>query len=69
MKASPPAKRFWDNVPPHVRLEILNKVWCVGCRKAGGIAIETMSVKNGHLIIKGHCLTCQGPVARLVESW
>ena len=68
MDTTPQAKKFWENVPPEVRVKILNSVWCVAWCKSGGFNLSGMSVKKGNLILEGTCIACGGPVGRLIEG-
>ncbi len=63
------AREFWANLPGPLQIKLLNNVWCGGsCMGNTGVAIESMSVKHGDLIIKGKCTKCGSEVARLVEG-
>ena len=68
MKQTPLAKKFWDSIPGHIQVKILNNVWCSTCQKGSSIAVKTMKIEKGDLIIHGKCTKCNGEVARLVEG-
>ena len=68
MKQTPAAKKIWNDIPGPIQMKLLNNVWCSSCRDVGGIAIETMNVEKGDLIIRGKCTKCNSAVARLIEG-
>ena len=68
MKQTFSAKNFWDNIPGATQVKLLNNVWCSTCRDVTGVAVETMSVEKGDLIINGKCTKCSNAVARLIEG-
>jgi hypothetical protein len=67
MKQSVKAKKLWETIPHEVRVKVLNNVWCRSCGTVG-IVIHEMNVKDGNLILRGKCIKCSGPVARLIET-
>lgn len=68
MKITPMAKRSWDKIPAEFKMKILNNVWCGECRTSVNIDAKKMSIDEGMLVIEGVCMTCKGPVCRVVEK-
>jgi hypothetical protein len=62
------AKTQWDGIATIFQEKIINNVWCPHCgtkttiTKFGG----TMLMKS--LILRGFCITCDKPVARVLEG-
>jgi hypothetical protein len=69
LNQSTEAKEFWANIPGPLQVKLLNNVWCGGsCMGNTGVAVESMSVERGDLIIRGKCTKCGSDVARLIEG-
>lgn len=68
MKQTPAAKQFWNTIAGPIQVKLLNNVWCGDCRDVSSVAVETMNIEKGDLIIKGKCTKCNGAVARLIEG-
>ncbi len=66
--ADDPAVRLWARVPDYGKRLILKNVWCSKCRTGVTIVDYTGSIISGDLLLSGKCSTCQGDVARVVES-
>ena len=64
---TPQARRRWEAIPGDIRMQILNNVWCVGCRNTTGIGEVSGKIEKGMLVLKGVCTKCGGEVARVVE--
>ncbi len=47
---------------------LLNNVWCVACRKTTTIVRFTGKMERGDIVLQGHRIRCDGPVARVVEG-
>jgi len=62
------AKQFWNNIPGPIQVKLLNNFWCSSCRNVTGVVVETMTVENGDLVIKGKCTKCNNSIARLIEG-
>ena len=65
---TPEAKKFWESIPPNIRVKLLNNVYCAHCQNTRGVGNAKMNIEKGDLIIKGMCTTCGGEVCRLVEG-
>lgn len=63
-----PAQKFWDKIPPEVRIKILNEVWCGNCKMAITMHNIMGNVEIGDLVLRGNCDRCGGSVARLIEG-
>ncbi len=68
MKGTPKAVAVWERIPPHFRVKLLNNAYCTHCRGVTSIADSSVGMVDKCLLIKGICVTCHGPVARLVEN-
>lgn len=68
MEVSPKAKKIWDKIPQHVRVKLLNNVWCTSCCEMRGIGHVKGEVSGGDLVLRGVCTKCGGDVARVIES-
>lgn len=58
---TPKAKKFWDLIPSNAKIKILNNVFCMNCISTVGtvsIAVTSMKVEKGNLIISGNCTKC-----------
>lgn len=64
---TPPARKFWDNLPSRILEEILETVWCGKCRKGTPMQVRTGKIEGGCLILQGTCKICGGKVGRVVE--
>lgn len=64
---TPRAARLWTELGARPQTLLLNNVWCVTCRKQTTIVRFTGKVERGNLVLEGHCIQCDGPVARLIE--
>ena len=62
------AKTMWDSIPLQAQERILKNVWCTRCVGATTITNFKGSVEHGDLVLRGSCVTCGGPVARLIEG-
>ena len=62
------AKTMWDSIPRQAQERILKNVWCTRCVGATTITNFKGGVEHGDLVLRGSCVTCRGPVARLIES-
>lgn len=62
------AKTQWSNIPSIFQEKIINNVWCPHC------GTKTIMVKFGGstltkaLILRGFCITCDKPVARVLDG-
>ena len=61
------ARERWNKIPKWAQLRILENVWCVECRSAVSIILETTEMQQDDLILRGKCKTCGHEVCRLVE--
>jgi len=62
------AKAMWDAIPQQAQEQLLKNVWCAHCKGATTITDFTGKMEKGNLILRGHCITCGGNVARLIEG-
>jgi hypothetical protein len=67
MKETKSAKDEWEKIPSEVKMKLLNNVYCVSCKKMVNINIEEMKTDKFGLVLKGTCMNCHGPVARVIE--
>lgn len=63
-----PAARAWARVPAHLKIRLLNNVWCGHCRGTCSIAVSSGTITRGDLLLQGTCTKCGGPVARVIEN-
>ncbi len=63
-----PAESLWNAIETHVRVRLLNNVWCVQCASSSSIQLLEGRVERGDLVLRGRCIDCGGEVARVVES-
>ncbi len=68
MELTPQANKIWEAIPKDQRLQILNRVWCVGCMKSTSMGEIQGRVEKGRLALSGVCTRCGGIVARIVEK-
>ena len=69
LKQSTKAREFWANIPGPLQIKLLNNIWCGGsCMGNTSVAVESMSVEHGDLIIRGTCTKCSSDVVRLIEG-
>lgn len=66
--SSDSVREAFESIPHDVRLKILNSVWCRACLSAVGIAITSMECLGQDLVLRGTCVQCGGPVARVLEG-
>jgi len=64
---TPQARKHWEAISDEVRVQLLNNVWCPGCRTTTGIGDVSGTVKTGMLVLTGKCTSCGGRVARVIE--
>lgn len=62
------AVAIWNQTPNAMRLRLLNNVYCASCSGEVGIGNATAVVEGGALLIKGRCVQCAKPVARIIEE-
>ncbi|NHZ72746.1 MAG: hypothetical protein GWP17_06655 [Aquificales bacterium] len=62
------AQRFWDSIPEHIQAQIIGSAWCGHCQGSTTIVNFEGSIEQGDLILRGECIRCGGPVARLIEG-
>ncbi len=62
------AQAFWNAIPEEKRSQLLRNVWCLACGEVRTIVSFTGRVEKDDLVLDGHCGTCNGPVARLIEG-
>ena len=67
LSMTPQARRRWEAIAGDVRMQLLNNVWCVGCRNTTGIGEVSGKIEKGLLVLRGVCTKCGGKVARVVE--
>ena len=67
-KFSPPAKAFWNKIPPDIQKRLLDNVWCAHCGEMTTITDYSGRIEQGDLILEGFCLRCGNPVTRLIEG-
>ena len=68
MKGTQKALAVWERIPPHFRVKLLNNAFCTQCRDVTSIADSNVVMVDKCVLIKGSCVVCHGPVARLVEN-
>lgn len=68
MDLTPQAKKLWSEVPEHIKVKLLNNVWCSSCGEMRGIGNVKGFVDGGDLILQGICTKCGKPVARVIEG-
>lgn len=68
MQLTPVAKKLWEKIPPHIRVKLLNNVWCGSCVDSVGIGNTKGFVERGDLILEGVCTKCGHSVCRVIES-
>ena len=51
-----------------LKMRLLNNVWCVACRATTTIVQFTGRIEQGDLVLHGRCISCGGPVARVIEG-
>ncbi|MHB0867507.1 MAG: hypothetical protein ACYC29_07765 [Thermoleophilia bacterium] len=61
------ANKRWNIIPKWDQQKILENVWCVECRVAVSIILETAEMQSDDLLLRGKCKTCGHEVCRLVE--
>lgn len=64
---TPEAAKRWGRIPEWAQQQILQNVFCVTCRGAVPMMLETARLKKRDLILNGKCQHCGKAVARLVE--
>ena len=62
------AARRWAALGGRTQTLLLNNVWCVRCSKTTTIVRFTGRIERGDIVLKGRCIHCDGPVARVVEG-
>jgi hypothetical protein len=65
---TPQAARKWAKLGERAQTLLLNNVWCVACRKTTTIVNFTGRMEKGDIVLEGHCIRCDGPVARVIEE-
>lgn len=65
---TPEAAKRWERIPEWAQQQILRNVFCVTCRGAVPMVLETARMMKRELILNGKCQHCGNAVARLVES-
>lgn len=65
---TPQAARRWEQLGNRAQTLLLNNVWCVACREMTTMVRFTGRMEKGDLVLKGFCIRCNGPVARVVEG-
>ncbi|MCI0398777.1 MAG: plasmid pRiA4b ORF-3 family protein [Chloroflexi bacterium] len=63
-----PAQWFWDAIPDHIQAQLLGNVWCRHCAAETVMVDFKGSIRQGDLLLRGHCLRCGRPVARIIEG-
>jgi hypothetical protein len=63
-----PARRVWQAIPDYARAKLIGGSWCVRCRKKTTIVDFHARMEGVDLLLEGRCLSCGGPVTRLVEG-
>ncbi len=62
------AKAMWDAIPAEMQTRLLTNVWCAHCSRSTTITKFNGRAEKDDLILSGHCATCGGKVARLIEG-
>jgi hypothetical protein len=65
---TPQAQWFWNRIPGHIQAKIIGAVWCPHCRNSTTIINFKGNIKQGDLLLRGECIRCGGPVARILEG-
>jgi hypothetical protein len=63
-----PALWFWDGIPEHIQALMLGSAWCRQCRSVTTLVDFKGNIQRGDLVLRGHCVYCGGPAARVIES-
>lgn len=66
-KLTPPAKKRWEQIPDHIRKEILTNVWCSKCRKMVALQLQEGAMSGRSLVLRGTCMRCGSEAARVAE--
>jgi hypothetical protein len=61
------ARTRWDEIPKEAQAQILENAFCVKCRDAVSIILESAKMQRDDLILRGKCKICGHEVGRLVE--
>jgi hypothetical protein len=64
---TPAAARKWASLEGRKQTLLLNNVWCGTCRATTTIVRYQGKVERGTLVLEGHCIRCDGSVARAIE--
>ena len=67
-KFTPKAKQIWESIEGSMQVRLINNVWCSACGETSAIVDFDGRVERGLLVLKGKCMTCRGPVARVLED-
>ena len=65
---TPKAKKIWEDIDSHIRIRLLNNVWCRHCGKMSSIGNLSGMVESGMLVLRGSCTKCGSDVARVIEN-
>jgi hypothetical protein len=68
MNATPKAKKLWEQIPMAMQTRLLNNVYCTNCKSMCSIEVDAMSVEKNNPVLRGKCIACAGPVARVIEN-
>jgi len=62
------AKTKWDAIPTIFQEKVINNVWCPHCGTKTTMVNFDGSTLRKALILRGFCITCSKPVARVLEG-
>ena len=65
---TPQAERRWSALGGVIQTRLLNDVWCGDCHKTTTIVNFSGKIERGDLVLEGHCINCNGSVARVIEG-
>lgn len=62
------ANEQWLSIPKDIRKMLVENVFCSTCKDAVEIVNYIIVPNKFGIVLQGNCRTCNGPVARVVES-
>jgi len=62
------ALELWQKIPEWAQEKLLSNVYCSHCNAMTTVVEFTGQVVGGDIVLKGKCQSCEGKVARVIES-
>lgn len=65
------AQEVWRAIPAELQKQVLESVWCSGCRRLTtmvNVIGDMANARSKSLVLRGFCAGCGGNVARVLEG-